>query len=107
LGDPGRGRVLNRVRGAVLFFALCKTFFKTLANVVGDRGFLEPGLNIGECLVRKAKFGEEDAGRRVGCRIVTVAREKIGKNIFFTGKILDLEVVLGESFPPSAKTAIM
>lgn len=70
---PGRRRVLNRVRGAVLFLALCKAFFETLANVVGDGRFLKPCLDIGKGFVGEAELGKENAGGGVRRRIITVA----------------------------------
>ena len=41
-----RGRVLNRVRGAVLIFVLRKLLLEPFADVVGDGGFLEPRLDV-------------------------------------------------------------
>ena len=100
-------RVLDRARGAVLFFALCKTFLKTLADVVGNGGFLKPGLDVSQSFVGKSEFREEDTRRRIGGSIVTVAGKEIGKDIFFARKVLHLKVALREGFPPSTESAIM
>lgn len=105
----GRGRVwsLNRVRGAVLFFALCKTFLQTLADIVGDRGFLKPGLNVSKSLVGEAEFREENASWGFRGGLIAVSGEEIRDHVFLAGKVLNLEVALGEDFPPSAKTTIV
>lgn len=52
--NRGRDGVLNRVRGAVLIFILCKLFLESFADIVGDGGFLEPGLDISKRLLRES-----------------------------------------------------
>ena len=102
-----RGEVLDRARGAVLFFALCKTFLKTLADVVRNRRLLEPCLNVSQGFVGEAEFREEDARRGVGGSVVTVTGKEVREDILFPGEILDLEVALGEDFPPSTEATVM
>jgi len=106
-GQGAGRRVLDRARGAVLFFALCKTFFETLADIVGDRRLLEPCLNVSQGFVGKSEFREEDARRGVGGSVVTVTGKEVREDILFSGEILDLEVALGEDLPPSTEATVM
>jgi len=106
-GQGAGRRILDRARGAVLFFALCKTFFETFADIVGDRRFLEPYLNVSQGFVGEAEFREEDARRGVGGSVVTVTGKEVREDILLSGEILDLEVALGEDFPPSTEATVM
>jgi hypothetical protein len=64
-------------------------------------------LDVSEGFSRETEFWKENSGRYFGRSIVTISGEEIGEDIFVTRKILNLEVTLGEYFPPAAEASIM
>lgn len=102
--------IRNRVRGAVLIFALGrggKSFFKEMANIRRSLGLLEPGLNISKSLRGEPFLGEQNAGFEVSGSFKTIPREEVRKNILLAGKILNHKVCLGKRFPPAAEAPVM
>ena len=64
-------------------------------------------MDVSEGFSRETELREENSGRRFGRRVVTISGEKIGEDVFVTREILNLEITLGEYFPPATKASVM
>jgi hypothetical protein len=102
--------VRNRVRGAVLIFALSvsgKFLLEKVADIWRSLRSLKPGLNIGKGFGGESLLWKKDAGLQVSGCLEAISGKEVGQNIFLAREILDHEIGLGERFPPSAKTSVM